>query len=40
MLKPILLVEDNPNDCELTLIALERSNLAKKDGAEALDGGK
>ncbi|NEX63161.1 response regulator [Noviherbaspirillum galbum] len=42
MLKPILLVEDNPNDLELTLIALERSNLANevivlRDGAEALD---
>ncbi|MFK7699516.1 response regulator [Pseudomonas caspiana] len=42
MLKPILLVEDNPNDRELTLIALQRSNLANEvviasDGAEALD---
>lgn len=42
MLKPILLVEDNPNDRELTLIALQSSNLANdvvvaKDGAEALD---
>ncbi len=42
MLKPILLVEDNPNDLELTLVALERSQLAndvviKRDGAEALD---
>jgi CheY-like chemotaxis protein len=42
MLKPILLVEDNPNDLELTLIALERSNLANdvivvRDGAEAVD---
>jgi CheY-like chemotaxis protein len=42
MLKPILLVEDNPNDLELTLIALERSQLANeviiaRDGAEALD---
>lgn len=42
MLRPILLVEDNPNDRELTLIALQRSNLANdvviaKDGAEALD---
>ncbi len=42
MLKPILLVEDNPNDLELTLLALERSQLAndvviKRDGAEALD---
>lgn len=42
MLKPILLVEDNPNDVELTLVALERSQLANdvvvvRDGAEALD---
>lgn len=42
MLKPILLVEDNPNDLELTLIALERSQLANdvvvmRDGEEALD---
>jgi CheY-like chemotaxis protein len=42
MLKPILLVEDNPNDVELTLIALERSQLANdvvvaRDGVEALD---
>ena len=42
MLKPILLVEDNPNDLELTLVALERSQLANevivlRDGAEALD---
>ena len=42
MLKPILLVEDNPNDLELTLLALERSQLANevivvRDGAEALD---
>ena len=42
MLKPILLVEDNPNDLELTLLALERSQLAidvvvTRDGAEALD---
>jgi CheY-like chemotaxis protein len=28
MLKPILLVEDNPNELELTLVALERSRLA------------
>jgi two-component system response regulator len=38
----ILLVEDNPNDVELTLRALRRNNLANKvhvigDGAEALD---
>lgn len=42
MLRPILLVEDNPNDIELTLIALEKSRLANpvvsvRDGAEALD---
>jgi CheY-like chemotaxis protein len=42
MLKPILLVEDNPNDLELTLVALARSQLANevvvvRDGAEALD---
>ena len=38
----ILLVEDNPNDVELTLRALKTKNLANsvhvaKDGAEALD---
>ena len=38
----ILLVEDNPNDAELTLRALKKSNLANrvfhaKDGAEALE---
>jgi len=42
MLKPILLVEDNPHDLELTLIALERSQLANevivvRAGADALD---
>jgi len=41
-LKQILLVEDNPKDLELTLEALERSQLANdvvtaRDGAEALD---
>jgi CheY-like chemotaxis protein len=41
-LKPILLVEDNPKDVELTLAALEESQLANevvvvRDGAEALD---
>jgi len=41
-LKRILLVEDNPNDAELTLEALARHNLANDvtwvhDGAEALD---
>ncbi len=40
--KRILLVEDDPNDIELTLTALEEYNLANKvvvasDGAEALD---
>jgi CheY-like chemotaxis protein len=38
----ILLVEDNPNDVELTLRALQKQNLAGKvfvvkDGAEALE---
>jgi CheY-like chemotaxis protein len=42
MLKPILLAEDNPHDLELTLIALEKSQLANdvvitRDGADALD---
>lgn len=42
MLKPILLVEDNPKDLELALVALEKSQLANevivaRDGAEALD---
>lgn len=42
MLKPILLVEDNPHDQELALVALERSNLLNEtvvvnDGVEALD---
>jgi CheY-like chemotaxis protein len=42
MIKPILLVEDNPKDLELTLLALEKSNLANevvtvRDGVEALD---
>jgi CheY-like chemotaxis protein len=41
-LKRILLVEDNPNDAELTLEALSRNNLVNDvawmhDGAEALD---
>ena len=38
----ILLVEDNPKDLELSLVALEKSQLANevviaRDGAEALD---
>lgn len=38
----ILLVEDNPNDAELTLYALKKHNVANQikivsDGAEALD---
>lgn len=42
MLKPILLVEDDKRDLELTLVALERSQLANdvvvvRDGALALD---
>jgi CheY-like chemotaxis protein len=41
-LRPLLLVEDNPKDIELTLAALERCQLANeviilRDGAEALD---
>ena len=41
-LRPILLVEDNPKDLELTLAALAKCQLANKivvarDGAEALD---
>ena len=41
-LRPILLVEDNPRDLELTLTALEKCQLANevvvaRDGAEALD---
>lgn len=42
MLKPILLVEDNPKDLELTLLALGKTHLANevviaRDGEEALD---
>lgn len=42
MLKPILLVEDDPQDLELTLLALERTHLANevvvvRDGVDALD---
>jgi CheY-like chemotaxis protein len=41
-LRPILLVEDNVHDIELTLAALKRTNFANnvvvlRDGAEALD---
>ena len=41
-LKRVLLVEDNPNDAELTLAAFEEHHLANeivvvRDGAEALD---
>lgn len=41
-LRPILLVEDNPKDLELTLAALSKCQLANtivvaRDGAEALD---
>jgi CheY-like chemotaxis protein len=41
-LRPILLVEDNPKDLELTLAALQRCSLANpvevaRDGAEALE---
>ncbi len=41
-LKPILLVEDNPNDVELTLAALAENHLANevvvvRDGEEALN---
>ncbi len=42
MLKPILLVEDNPRDVELTLVAFEKNQLVNevvivRDGEEALD---
>jgi CheY-like chemotaxis protein len=41
-LKRVLLVDDNPNDIELTLAAFEENNLANevvvaRDGEEALD---
>ncbi|GHC98578.1 response regulator [Pseudorhodoferax aquiterrae] len=41
-IKPILLVEDDPRDLELALVALERSQLANevivvRDGAQALE---
>jgi len=40
--KTILLVEDNPNDMELTMYALKKNNITNevvvaKDGEEALD---
>lgn len=40
--RPILLVEDNPDDQELTLRALQKNNITNpiliaRDGAEALD---
>jgi CheY-like chemotaxis protein len=42
MLRPIVLVEDNPNDLELTMHALAKARLVNevvtlRDGAEALD---
>jgi CheY-like chemotaxis protein len=42
VLRPILLVEDNPNDLELSLTALAKSGLANeviiaRDGEEAFD---
>ncbi|MES2353636.1 MAG: response regulator [Pseudomonadota bacterium] len=42
MIKSILLVEDNPDDEELTLIAFQKSHIANnvtvtRDGEEALD---
>ncbi|MDR5856222.1 response regulator [Caballeronia sp. LZ062] len=41
-LRPILLVEDNDNDIELTLVALEKAKVANpvdvvRDGVEALE---
>jgi CheY-like chemotaxis protein len=41
-LRPILLVEDNDNDIELTMVALEKAQVANpvdvvRDGVEALD---
>ena len=40
-MRPILLVEDNPDDVELTMMALQEENIANRvevarDGAEAL----
>ena len=42
LLKPIVLVEDNPHDLELTLVALEKARLANevvtlRDGAEVVE---
>src|SRR5690242_5400831 len=42
MVRDILLVEDNPADARLTMIALKKGNIANKiihlqDGVEALD---
>ena len=42
MLRPILLIEDNPNDIELTMIALQKTQISNpvvsmRDGAEALE---
>lgn len=42
LLKPIVLVEDNPNDLELTMHALSRARLVNevislRDGAEAIE---
>ena len=42
MLKPIVLVEDNPKDLEFTLVVLGKTHLANevvvlRDGAEVLD---
>jgi CheY-like chemotaxis protein len=42
LLKPIVLVEDNPNDVELTLVALEQARLVNevvvlRDGVEAIE---
>ncbi|KQR77056.1 two-component system response regulator [Burkholderia sp. Leaf177] len=41
-LRPILLVEDNDNDIELTMVALEKANVSNpidvvRDGVEALE---
>ena len=42
MLKPILLVEDNPNDLELTLLALDENDVLLGSAslvADDMDGG-